>query len=262
MEGLNVYAIGYEECRADKEEIELISSYNMLHFVLSGKGYFNGRTVTAGQAFVCRVNRHTHYFPDRTDPWTYYWIDAGGVMSNAILYECGFHEDDVVNYTVSEKMQHLFDLGTESINPDYLSGIFIAAMALMKSEKSIGENSLRERHVRECEKLIFEKNGRITPNEAADILNLSRAYLRNLFVGMRGQSLMDYIINYRITKAQELLDQTDYTIALIASSVGYDDQFQFAKIFKKRMGKSPSQFRKYMRQLKNELDATVDERKK
>ena len=46
----------------------------IIHYVLSGKGYFNGNEVKAGQGFLIRPNELEHYYPDEKDPWKYIWI--------------------------------------------------------------------------------------------------------------------------------------------------------------------------------------------
>ncbi|WP_084654093.1 helix-turn-helix domain-containing protein [Paenibacillus zanthoxyli] len=40
-----------------------------------------------------------------------------------------------------------------------------------------------------------------------------------------------------------MLEQTSYTLAEIAHSVGYPDIFSFSKAFKKRLGVAPTQYR-------------------
>ena len=48
----------------------------------------------------------------------------------------------------------------------------------------------------------------------------------------------------RMSKSQELLLKTDVPIFVIAKEVGYDDQLAFSKMFRKRYGLSPEQYRK------------------
>ena len=50
--------------------------------------------------------------------------------------------------------------------------------------------------------------------------------------------------NYRIKKAQDLLKTTKLPISIIAAKVGMPDYNYFSRIFKKRTGKTPSQYRK------------------
>ena len=46
----------------------------IIHYVLSGKGYFNGNEVKKGEGFLIRPNDFEHYYADKKDPWCYLWI--------------------------------------------------------------------------------------------------------------------------------------------------------------------------------------------
>ena len=64
-----------------------------------------------------------------------------------------------------------------------------------------------------------------------------------IFTSLIGQSPEKYIIKLRIQSACELLASTDMTIQQIAKSVGYEDQQYFARLFRKYLGTSPSNYR-------------------
>lgn len=72
---------------------------------------------------------------------------------------------------------------------------------------------------------------------------VSASYLSHIFHKELGQTITEYIENCRLKHACDLLRQTDYTIKEISSSSGYDDQNYFSRIFKKRLGISPSKYK-------------------
>ena len=47
----------------------------------------------------------------------------------------------------------------------------------------------------------------------------------------------------KIEKACELLHSTNQTVKEIAYQVGYENQLEFSKMFKKHTGKSPTEYR-------------------
>ena len=57
-------------------------------------------------------------------------------------------------------------------------------------------------------------------------------------------SPQDYLANYRISQATELLTMTDLSIESIALSCGYTDPLIFSKVFKIKKGQTPSRYRK------------------
>ena len=54
---------------------------------------------------------------------------------------------------------------------------------------------------------------------------------------------IDFVRHIRITKAIEMLKDTDETLSSIAFSVGFSDPKYFSKVFKKEMGIIPSEYR-------------------
>lgn len=65
-----------------------------------------------------------------------------------------------------------------------------------------------------------------------------------LFRKYIGLSPNQYIIDYRIQRARDLLARKEYSVAEVSSFVGYTDPYYFSRIFKKKMGMSPSQIQK------------------
>ena len=57
-----------------------------------------------------------------------------------------------------------------------------------------------------------------------------------------GQSPIDYLTGYRISEACSLLKNTGLSIAEIAVSVGFFDQFYFSRVFKKVKGVPPIKY--------------------
>lgn len=57
-----------------------------------------------------------------------------------------------------------------------------------------------------------------------------------------------YIKQYRLEKAKELLDTTQFGIAKIAAAVGFQNTNYFSKCFKKNYGISPSDYESSIRQ--------------
>ena len=63
---------------------------------------------------------------------------------------------------------------------------------------------------------------------------------------------MEYVCNYRIEKSCCLLKKTDKTITQIAYETGFSDGSYFSKMFRKRMGMSPQNYRKSIERVKED----------
>lgn len=85
----------------------------------------------------------------------------------------------------------------------------------------------------------------ITLNDLAEITYVHPTYLSKLFKKETSQNLTDYILNYRIEKAKQLLHLPNYKIYEVAHATGFNDSKYFGNVFKAVVGKTPSQFRNY-----------------
>ena len=77
----------------------------------------------------------------------------------------------------------------------------------------------------------------------ADLLHISPVYLTSLLKSLTGQSAQQIIHEKLIEKAKEELSTTRLTVSEIAYNLGYEHSQSFSKLFKKKSGFSPSEFR-------------------
>lgn len=76
--------------------------------------------------------------------------------------------------------------------------------------------------------------------------NVNANYVSQLFKKEVGTTFTEYVSKLRIEYACKLIASTDMSINEIAEKAGYDDYFYFSRIFKRLMGKSASNYRKYV----------------
>jgi len=60
-----------------------------------------------------------------------------------------------------------------------------------------------------------------------------------------GLSPMQYVAYYRLTKAKQLLAKTNMKISAIAKEVGMEDVTYFSRLFKKKEGMTPQEYRRH-----------------
>ena len=85
----------------------------------------------------------------------------------------------------------------------------------------------------------------ISAKELADGVFVSQQYLSRVFTEFMNCSVYEYLTNYRINKAKELLlINSRRKVQDIASDVGYSDASHFIVMFRKLTGMTPAQFRK------------------
>lgn len=80
-------------------------------------------------------------------------------------------------------------------------------------------------------------------NLLADQCNTTTSYLSRLFKESFGINFVDYLNQYRIEQAKELLLTTGKPVKEIASTTGFNSQQNFIRVFKKYAGITPGQFK-------------------
>ncbi|MBB6633021.1 AraC family transcriptional regulator [Cohnella thailandensis] len=81
----------------------------------------------------------------------------------------------------------------------------------------------------------------LTLQRLAERYRMKPKYFSYLFRKYVGLAPIDYLIQYRMNRANELLLQGRFPVASVARSVGYSDPYYFSRLFKKHKGLPPGQ---------------------
>ncbi|MBQ8408102.1 MAG: helix-turn-helix domain-containing protein [Clostridia bacterium] len=243
-----------EHCTHNKGKLQVICPSIWIHYVIGGKGYFNGLSIGAGQAFIVYKNDFCEYYPDESDPWTYIWIRLEGDDSEELLRRCkiplttGCFDFDYAE-RLADISKALFGNKTAHIS-NRIMGEATAKMILsLNFNQSDDEpHSCDAGWVIKAKSYISSNyHRRLKVEQIAEALHIDRQYLRNLFVKHEGISTKEYLDAYRMSRAAELLRLEDSSVYIVALSVGYSDSLAFSKAFKKHYGMSPSKYARHQR---------------
>jgi two-component system response regulator YesN len=86
-------------------------------------------------------------------------------------------------------------------------------------------------------------NPNLSVKDISEYAHLSVSYLCTFFKSETGTTLNQYITEYRMDKAKQMLVDPRNKISDISEQVGYNDGNYFGKSFKKLVGLSPSEYR-------------------
>lgn len=103
---------------------------------------------------------------------------------------------------------------------------------------------LRDEARRVAELLAGELDRRWSVPELADSVHLSASQLRRVFTEAFGKSPIAYLTMLRTERMAHLLKTTDSPIPVVAAAVGWRDPDFAARQFKRRVGVSPSEYRR------------------
>jgi len=103
-------------------------------------------------------------------------------------------------------------------------------------------NTKPVRHAIDYVKKNYSKPIRL--ETAASEVGLSPTYFSSIFKKETGQNFSDYVTEYRLIIAKNLLKSSDMNINEIANALGFSDWRYFSKLFKKMEGIKPTEYRK------------------
>jgi two-component system response regulator YesN len=86
-------------------------------------------------------------------------------------------------------------------------------------------------------------NQAFTRQDIADYVHLSQNHLARLFKKETGMSISDYIIQERMNRAFELLQNTNLPVGEVALRVGYENYSYFLTLFRRVTDLRPSEYR-------------------
>lgn len=135
----------------------------------------------------------------------------------------------------------LEDMQTVSEAKDYMITFCTDAIHLL-SEKY---QKQQHKYLIRAKQYIEEhyNNPDLSLNLLAEQCKTTTSYLSRLFKDSFGINFVDYLNQYRIQKAKELLLQGSRPIKEIASLTGFNSQQNFIRVFKKHAGVTPGQFK-------------------
>ena len=79
---------------------------------------------------------------------------------------------------------------------------------------------------------------------ALEVAQLPERTLKRRFKQATGSTLINYLQNLRVEEAKRELEDSDTAIDEISADVGYEDPSFFRRLFRRRTGLSPSQYRR------------------
>lgn len=217
--------------------------------------YREGETVRVehGGIILYRPNVPQRYRLLCEESTTSFYVHFTGRGCEELLSELGLSNLFISNIgknpgyeRVFEKL--LYEYSTmrprfEAFTSAYLQELFalISRSLLYKDRNFAKEN---KRLVDEACKTVSEKIKTVTVSELAKASHLSVGRFSAVFRELMGRSVGDYIIALRIERAKNLLCFDAMTVGEVADAVGYSDQNYFSRAFKKRVGVSPSFYRR------------------
>jgi len=255
---MEIHICGTQQCSRGHSYGPAVRDYFLIHYIHRGKGVFkvDGKKfeLKRGEGFVIWPHLLSYYQADENNPWQYSWIGFTGLKAEDYLKEAGITKARPFFRTQnSEKTSAIFNEMTETGNLKKskeiklmgLLYLFFSELIENSDQQHKNNKNLKQEYLKKAVNYIDRNYSRpdLKISDIASYLNLNRSYLWQLFSELLDKSPQQYLIEFRIEKAALLLENYDLKVRSAALSVGYEDPFNFSKIFKKVMGETPSHYK-------------------
>ena len=260
---LGLYQFGMEQCSPSHSYGPAARNHFLFHYIISGTGTLyaddsTGTTKTyhlkSGEGFLIFPNQITTYIADKELPWEYVWIEFDGLRAKEAMDTAGFSLDRPIFHTkkrdMSQKMEEeLVYIATHSDETIFniIGHLYLFLDYFMRSTVSTvvkGSTKLKDYYIKEAITYIEQNfQNDISVVDIANRLGINRSYFGKIFKQTLKQTPQEFLINYRMIKATELLRLTKMSIGDISKAVGYENQLHFSRAFKKIYNISPREWR-------------------
>ena len=87
----------------------------------------------------------------------------------------------------------------------------------------------------------------LSPDELAESISVTRRQLERLFCSAMKDTPTHFYLGLRLTRARELLQQTDMSIMAVCVACGFESPSHFSRTYRARFGTSPRHDRSSLR---------------
>ena len=240
-----------------------LASY-LFFIVLDGRGIleYGGKRISLSPGdcvFIDCMEPYSHITAN--DLWKLQWVHFNGESMPGIYekyQERGgqpvFRPQNAASYTdildsifsISSSEDYLRDM---KIN-EQLSALLTKIMEMSWIPEAQMKRGSGRKYSLQDVKMYLDENWqkKIVLDELAEMFFINKYYLARLFKNQYGSSILNYVMDLRITQAKKMLRFSDKQIDLIGRECGFDDANYFTRMFKKVEGASPSEYRKLWKQ--------------
>ncbi|MFI4912808.1 MAG: AraC family transcriptional regulator [Sedimentisphaeraceae bacterium JB056] len=228
-------------------------------YTISGKGQFQDSsgqyTINPGDVFLRIDNDPSMFFSypkDGKEKWDFIWFNYCGesaaqytkdiISRNGPLYQLDSQSPIIQKLSSYQSYSGM----SCNITPGEGSMLVIEALAaLNQSHNEDFNSSSQNRLILKAQKFISNNiSHNISVAEIAAAISISREHLSRIFAENLHITPYEYLVKQKMTFACQMLNNSTLSNKEISSRLGYNDQAQFSRIFKKTLNMTPTEFRK------------------
>lgn len=252
-DALIVYFCGRQNCVPEQVFGPVVRPHYILHMVLKGKGMLQKGPemfhLEGGDLFLTRPGEKVYFEADAYEPWEYVWICFAGEYVEALLKKTMFikrpafriKKDQPYYFTCAKRLVERF------LKMDYqileLTGALIELLGAAMLEERVLREDYKEEYLARG-KAYLENNYcyDVRIQDAAKYAGIDRSYLYRIFIERERMAPKQYLMEYRINRAKQMMTGEGYSLTEAACSCGFSDTESFVYHFKQFTGITPQEF--------------------
>ena len=246
--------LGWEKCNPG------YSYYNyrdlhLIHFINDGQGTLKIGDATyhlrEKDAFYIPPNVPANYTADSKNPWHYCYFAFNGSFATDLIRRTVFRDGYCTTMPDKKLLPMLIDANfyinsSKSADISGLEQLFrLISPFLFEDGQSKHTLDLQHQYVSQIQRYIqlhFSEPIRIS--KITEQFNINRSHLYRMFKNCTGTGPEQYLIDFRIRQAKQLLANGNVPITEIAQKVGYTHYPNFYVNFRKHTGITPQEYRR------------------
>lgn len=244
-----IYAIGFSDDVKVTRHSRAIRNQYIIHYVLSGKGFFNGNIVEKGQGFLIYPDRYSEYRADAREPWSFLWVISEDEKMHRFFErynacaETGifqFHNLYALEQSADQIKNATDDFPSSSRLSEFFLHLFHACNAKGETSSAPITKTYFDFSVNYIKSNLHLP---LSVGALCDVLGITQPYLYRIFKEFAGCSPKQYILRDKLTQARRLLTQTELSVSQVADAVGFQSVTEFSKFFSSKTALSPTAYR-------------------
>jgi AraC-like DNA-binding protein len=225
-------------------------------YITKGKGNLEventAYTLIPGSLFLILPGIKHRYKPVFETGWQEYWVGFNGYYFSRLLRERVLSREHIffqigLNDTILSLFDNIFD-EVRTQRPLYqlkaCTGILSLLGETLSFERRKEQPSSYQKIVEKA-KYFMESSvyGIMNLPAISEQIGISTSRLHKVFKQYTSMSPYQYYLHIKIHRAKHLLEQGDASVKEVAYRMGFEDQAYFSRLFKKKTGIAPSEWK-------------------